>query len=61
MFRPFSVDANFSRPKSPNKSKNFYTNWRPIAVTSIVARVMERVVASRLIKELEIVHVPRNI
>ena len=47
--------------KDPNKSKNFYTNWRPIAVTSIVARVMERVVASRLIRELELAHVPRNI
>ena len=39
--------------KDPEKSKNFFTNWRPISLTSIVARVCERAISVILLDEIE--------
>ena len=39
--------------KDENKSKNFFTNWRPISLTSIVARVCERAISVILLDEIE--------
>ena len=39
--------------KDPLKSKNFFTNWRPISLTSIVSRVTERVISKYLMEEVK--------
>ena len=39
--------------KDPLKSLNFFTNWRPISLTSIVSRTCERVISLFLLKEVE--------
>ena len=38
--------------KDKSKSKNFFTNWRPISLTSIVARVCERAISKILLEEI---------
>jgi len=39
--------------KNPLKSRNFFTNYRPISLTSIVARVCERAISVVLMDEIE--------
>ena len=39
--------------KNPLKSQNFFTNYRPISLTSIVARVCERAISIILLEEIE--------
>ena len=39
--------------KDSSKSQTNFTNFRPISLTSLIARIAERIIHNRLLKELE--------